>query len=33
MRTYSIRAVVPKAALMDGGLAWLFDELRASVAR
>jgi DNA-binding transcriptional LysR family regulator len=32
MRRYSIRAVVPKVALMDGGLAFLFDELRAAVA-
>lgn len=32
VRAYSIRAVVPKAALMDAGLAWLFDELRAAVA-
>jgi DNA-binding transcriptional LysR family regulator len=32
LRKYSIRAVVPKVALMDEGLAWLFDELRAAVA-
>ena len=32
VRTFSIRAVVPKAALMDAGLAWLFEELRAAVA-
>src|SRR5262249_15233696 len=32
VRTFSIRAVVPKAALMDAGLAFLFDELRAAVA-
>jgi DNA-binding transcriptional LysR family regulator len=31
VRKFSIRAVVPKAALMDAGLAWLFDELRAAV--
>jgi DNA-binding transcriptional LysR family regulator len=31
LRKFSIRAVVPKAALMDAGLAWLFDELRAAV--
>jgi DNA-binding transcriptional LysR family regulator len=30
-RTYSIRAVAPKAALMDAGLAWLFEELCAAV--
>lgn len=32
MRKFSIRAVVPKGALMDAGLAWLFDQLRAAVA-
>ena len=32
LRKFSIRAAVPKAALMDAGLAWLFDELRAAVA-
>ena len=32
LRKFSIRAAVPKVALMDAGLAWLFDELRASVA-
>jgi DNA-binding transcriptional LysR family regulator len=31
LRKFSIRAAVPKAALMDAGLAWLFDELRAAV--
>jgi DNA-binding transcriptional LysR family regulator len=28
LRSFSIRAAVPKAALMDAGLAWLFDVLR-----
>lgn len=32
MRKFSIRAAVPKVALMDAGLAFLFDELRAAVA-
>lgn len=32
LRKFSIRAAVSRAALMDAGLAWLFDELRASVA-
>ena len=27
LRTFSIQAVVPKVALMDAGLAWLFDAL------
>ena len=27
LRTFSIQAVVPKVALMDAGLAWLFDVL------
>ena len=31
LRKFAIRAAVPKAALMDAGLAWLFDELRAAV--
>ena len=26
LRTFSIRAAVPKAALMDAGLAWLFEN-------
>jgi DNA-binding transcriptional LysR family regulator len=28
LRTFSIRAAVPKVALMDAGLAWLLDVLR-----
>ena len=32
LRKFSIRTVAPKVALMDAGLAWLFDELRAAVA-
>jgi DNA-binding transcriptional LysR family regulator len=32
LRKFSIRAAVPKVALMDAGLAFLFDELRAAVA-
>jgi DNA-binding transcriptional LysR family regulator len=28
---FRIRAVVPKVALMDAGLAWLFGRLKASV--
>ena len=32
LRKFSIRAVVLKAALMDAGLAWLDEELRAAVA-
>jgi DNA-binding transcriptional LysR family regulator len=32
VRKFAIRAVVSKAALMDAGLAWLFDELREAVA-
>ena len=32
LRKFSIRAAVPKAALMDAGLAWLFEELREAVA-
>ena len=31
LRKFSIRAVVPKAAMMDAGLAWLFDVLREAV--
>ena len=27
LRTFSIQAAVPKVALMDAGLAWLFDAL------
>lgn len=30
-RKFAIRAAAPKVALMDAGLAWLFDELRAAV--
>ena len=30
-RKFSIRAAVPRVALMDAGLAWLFDELREAV--
>lgn len=33
MRKFSIRAAAPKVALMDAGLAWLFDQLREAVAR
>jgi hypothetical protein len=32
LRKFSIRAAVPKVALMDAGLAFLFDELREAVA-
>jgi DNA-binding transcriptional LysR family regulator len=32
LRPFSIRAAVPKVALMDVGLAWLFDLLREAVA-
>jgi DNA-binding transcriptional LysR family regulator len=32
MRSYTIRAVVPKVALMDEGLAWLLDVTREAVA-
>jgi DNA-binding transcriptional LysR family regulator len=31
LRTFSIRAAVPKVALMDAGLAWLFGALREAV--
>jgi DNA-binding transcriptional LysR family regulator len=31
-RKFAIRAAAPKVALMDAGLAWLFDELRDAVA-
>jgi len=30
-RKFQIRAAAPKVALMDAGLAWLFDELHAAV--
>ena len=30
-RKFAIRAVATKVALMDAGLAWLFDELRVSI--
>ena len=32
LRKFSIRATVPRVALMDAGLSWLFDELREAVA-
>lgn len=31
LRKFQIRAAAPKVALMDAGLAWLFDELHAAV--
>ncbi len=31
LRAFSIRAAVPKVALMDAGLAWLFGVLREAV--
>ena len=31
LRAFSIRAAVPKVALMDAGLAWLFGVLRVAV--
>jgi len=31
LRTFSIRAAVPRVALMDAGLAWLFGVLREAV--
>lgn len=31
LRRFPIRAAAPKVALMDAGLAWLFDELHAAV--
>lgn len=32
IRSYAMRAVVPKVALMDAGLAWLMDLMREAVA-
>ena len=32
LRAFSIQAVVPRVALMDAGLAWLFDALVEAVA-
>ena len=31
LRSFAIRAAVPKVALMDTGLAWLYDVLREAV--
>jgi DNA-binding transcriptional LysR family regulator len=31
LRKFAIRAAAPRVALMDAGLAWLFDELHAAV--
>lgn len=33
MRAFQARAVMPKAALMDAGLAWLFDLVKARLGR